>query len=156
MKNLKTLYLLSLIICIACTTSFAQASTPKSKKTQESLPTEQLCVKYINRADLVGDLDLAYLKNTLYQEFPPINEKTMNIYYLQFNKSWGNVAMALALSQATRTPVENIAELFDRFSADTSDWELWGKIINSCGAVSMSPSWTKLNVIIQRQLNIWD
>lgn len=153
MKNLRILFLVVLLgVCGVISASFAGV--------RGGGKTEAFCVKYMDRAQLVADTDLAYHKLTLADEFVGrdgvrMDEGVLNGYYVMFRKSWGNVAMALALSEAAGRTVAEVGVVFDEYYGVTPDDELWRRVIDVCGAERNRPQWRKLNVVVQRQMNIW-
>lgn len=96
--------------------------------------------------------DLSMFRFDLCQNFTGIDREKLNTYFAEFGSDWGNVALALTLSQASGSTMGHILTIYDR--TKPLDWNKIATILS--GETAAGKSTTKrTKTIIKERLASW-
>lgn len=106
--------------------------------------------QFVESAQQYAAKDLSMFCFDLTQRYATATRESLSGYYAQFGKNWGDVVMALSMSEASNTSVGEILVEYDRTKPVD-----WNKIAAKLGIVNDKKTQQKLNTTIKQQLNSW-
>lgn len=96
--------------------------------------------------------DLSMFRFDLCQNFTGVDRETLNSYFTELGSDWGNVALALTLSQASGSTMGHILTIYDR--TKPLDWNKIAAILSAETTTGKSTT-KRAKTIIKKQLSSW-
>lgn len=106
---------------------------------------------YLQLADKFANRDFAMFKFNLSENYYNTSESDMNRYYIEFGNSWANVALALAMSKASKRTMAEVMLVYERNSGRN-----WLRVADGLGLRIGTPKFYRMQKILTMQCNYWE